>query len=119
DFIKSSLLPFGTLKPRHIDAMLEADTPEQTRAELEKASVGKKLRKLNLEADLLSTQAEYAVSKLYMRFSTHPCVVMLSYMFIMQIELHDLTNIIEGVRYQVPAADIQEMLTILNFPRKG
>ena len=44
---------------------------------------------------------------------------MLSYMFIMQIELHDLTNIIEGVRYQVPAADIQEMLTILNFPRKG
>ena len=119
DFIKSSLLPFGTLKPRHIDAMLEADTPEQTRAELEKASVVKKLRKLNLEADLLSTQAEYAVSKRYMRFSTHPCVVMLSYMFIMQIELHDLTNIIEGVRYQVPAADIQEMLTILNFPRKG
>ena len=116
DFIRSSLLPFGTLQQRHIDALLEADTPQQMREVLEKTSLGKKIRLLDPSHDLLSTQVQYAVSRRKIRFSTHPSVVMLSYIFLMRIELHDITNIIEGIRYQVPSDEIASLLTIINFP---
>ena len=116
DFIRSNLLPFGTLNHRHIDALLEADTPQQMREVLEKTSLGKKIRLLDPSHDLLSTQVQYAVSRRKIRFSTHPSVVMLSYIFLMRIELHDITNIIEGIRYQVPSDEIASLLTIINFP---
>ena len=116
DFIRSSLLPFGTFQPRHIDALLESDTPEEMRKVLEKTSFGKKVRLLNPSSDLLSTQVQYAVGSRKIRFSTHPSVVMLSYIFLMHIELHDITNIIEGIRYQIPSDEIASLLTILNFP---
>lgn len=116
DFIRSTLLPYGMLKERHIEMILDADTPADARAAFEKSPTGRKFRNLDVSADLLSTQAEYTVYRQKIRFSTHPCVVMLSYIFLMQIELHDITNIIEGIRYQVPSDDIASLLTIINFP---
>ena len=116
DFIHSTLLPYGMLKERHIETLLEADTLADARAAFEKTPTGRKIRNLDVSADLLSTQAEYTVYRQKIRFSIHPCVVMLSYIFLMQIELHDITNIIEGIRYQVPSDDIASLLTIINFP---
>lgn len=115
DFIRSSLFPFGTLKDRHITALLEAETPEQVREVLKSTSIGKRILKADTSEELLSRQVEYEECRKKIRFSTHPSVVMLSYIFLMQIELHDITNIIEGVRYQVPSDDIASLLTILHF----
>ncbi len=116
DFIKSSLFPFGTLKERHIAALLEAETPEEARKALASTSIGKRILKADTSEELLSMQIEYGECRKKIRFSTHPSVVMLSYIFLMQIELHDITNIIEGVRYQVPSDDISNLLTIIHFP---
>lgn len=116
DFIKSSLFPYGTLKERHITALLEAQTPEEARKALASTSIGKRILKADASEELLSMQIEYGECRKNIRFSTHPSVVMLSYIFLMQIELHDITNIIEGVRYQIPSDDIANLLTIIHFP---
>lgn len=113
DFIRSSLLPFGTLRERHIDALLEAETPQKAREALEKTSLGKRIRNVDA-SEFLMTRVEYLICRHKIRFSTHPVVVMLSYVFLMEIELHDITNIIEGIRYQVPSDEIASLLTVLN-----
>lgn len=115
DFIRSSLFPFGTLKERHITALLEAETPEAAREALRGTSIGKYLLQTDAPEELLTMQVEYKECRQKIRFSTHPSVVMLSYIFLMQIELHDITNIIEGIRYQVPSDEIASLLTILHF----
>lgn len=115
DFIRSSLFPFGTLKERHITALLEAETPDEAREALRATSIGKRILQADTSEELLSMQVEYKECRKKIRFSTHPSVVMLSYIFLMQIELHDITNIIEGVRYQVPPDDIASLLTIIHF----
>lgn len=46
------------------------------------------------------------------RFSTSPVVVLMSYMTLMEIERDNLFNIIEGIRYAVPADTIRSMLII-------
>ncbi len=116
DFIKSSLLPFGTLKPHQIDALLAAETPEAFYKELDTTSFGKRIQGLSQNIDRFAYEAKYAVARKEIRFSTHPSVVLLSYMFLMEIELHDITNIIEGVRYQIPTEEIEKLLTIIHFP---
>lgn len=39
-------------------------------------------------------------------------VVLLSYLIIMDTEVMDLTNIIEGIRYQLPPEEIKPMLVL-------
>ena len=47
-----------------------------------------------------------------MHFSTYPLVVFASYIIMTEIELDDLINIIEGIRYGLPPADIEAMLVL-------
>lgn len=53
----------------------------------------------------------------YMRFSTHPAVVMLCYIIYTEHEKENITNIIEGVRYGVPAEEITPLL--IHFDKEG
>lgn len=49
--------------------------------------------------------------KIY-RFSSHPVVVVISYMAMLDIEINNIINIIEGIRYQLPPADIKKLLAL-------
>jgi V/A-type H+-transporting ATPase subunit C len=46
------------------------------------------------------------------RFSTKPMVIVLTYMFLLEIEVQNIINIIEGIRYQIPAEEIRKLLII-------
>ena len=46
------------------------------------------------------------------RFSTKPVIVVLSYMFMLEIEVGNIVNIIEGIRYQLPPEEIRALLIL-------
>ena len=46
------------------------------------------------------------------RFSVSPPVVLISYIFLKEVEILNLTNIIEGVKYNLPAEEIKKMLIV-------
>ncbi|MDL2233353.1 V-type ATPase subunit [Ruminococcaceae bacterium OttesenSCG-928-L11] len=46
------------------------------------------------------------------RFSVKPMIVVISYMFLLEIEISNIVNIIEGIRYQLPAEEIRQLLIV-------
>ncbi len=42
----------------------------------------------------------------------HPAVIMFSYIFLLQIEIQNLTTIIEGVRYEVNKSELENLLIL-------
>ncbi len=118
DFIRSTLLPFGTLHPRLLNEMLEAE-PEAVLDVMAKAPIGKRCKKVpHTYIDQMADRMKYLTCRHDIRFSTHPSVVMLSYIFLAQIEIQDIINIIEGIRYHLAPEEIQKLLTVADFSRK-
>ena len=60
----------------------------------------------------------YRKSRHNIRYSTKPPVVMISYVFLTEIELANIINIIEGVRYKLPPEKIDELLVYDNVRQK-
>lgn len=111
DQIRALLLPFGTLKPRQINAMLAADDPTEVTAVMNTTSRGKRLSTIEYTfIDELPVRVKYKQCRHFIRFSTHPSVVMLSYIYLTEIELSNITSVIEGIRYQIPTEDTKHLL---------
>lgn len=62
------------------------------------------------DIDLVMTRYLQAASRKTFRFSQIPAVVLLCYMTLLEIEIENLTNIIEGIRYSRPAGEIRGLL---------
>lgn len=59
------------------------------------------------------TQAmELRINEKNIRFSTYPEVVMLSYIGILENEIRNITHIVEGIRYALPAEEIAAYLVL-------
>jgi Archaeal/vacuolar-type H+-ATPase subunit C len=117
--IRSSLLPFGTLKPRAVSEMAEAATADEVTAIMHRTPVGK--RSLDIQhtyVDEIPKRLLYKICRQNIYFSTHPSVVMMSYTFLLQSELTDIVTIVEGVRYRLPSDEIAQMLITFHYKRK-
>lgn len=111
DYISKALLPFGTLTKKQINDMINASSIEDIFNIMKSTKVGKKFAKDNyLYIDECYIDVRYKMSRKNIRFSIYPVIVMLSYIFLMEIEISNIVNIIEGVRYNVPSNDIEKML---------
>ncbi|MFW5888896.1 MAG: V-type ATPase subunit [Bacillota bacterium] len=53
---------------------------------------------------------KYHLAKRYMYFSSEPAIVYTVFIFLNEIEQTNVFNIIEGIRYDIPKADIKRML---------
>lgn len=119
DFIRSSLLPFGTVNPRIINEMIEAETEGQVTEIMSKTSIGKRFLKIeHTYVDEIPNKINYFTCRHDIRFSTHPSVVMMSYTFLTQCEITDIITIVEGVRYKLPPEEIAKLLIVFNYKRK-
>lgn len=56
----------------------------------------------------------YAVNRRFVSYSIYPAVVFASYLILSQIEIDNLTSIIEGIRYKVPESELARLLVIPN-----
>lgn len=53
---------------------------------------------------------KYNLAKRFMRFSSDPAVVYMTYSILLMIEIDNLKHIIEGIRYDEPASSIEKIL---------
>lgn len=111
DTINSSILPFGLFKNKHIEGLVTAKTPEEVISIVKTTWLGKKLQNIEYNyVDELPEIMKYLKSRHNIRFSVNPPVVMLSYIFLTEIELSNIINIIEGVRYGLPPEKVEQLL---------
>lgn len=109
--VRSQLIPFGRyLSKAQREALCECRTNDELAELVSRTRYGKSLR---LDEGLLDRQCDrllYQQAKQNMSFSTHPAVVLASYWLLSQLELEDLTTIIEGIRYHIPQEEIVRFL---------
>ncbi len=120
DFIRSSLLPFGSINKRVLSEMIEADSEDEVTAVMNKTLIGKHCLKVDhTYIDEIPNRVKYMTCRHDIHFSTHPSVVMISYTFIMQAELTDIITIVEGIRYKLAPEEIAKLLIIFNYNERS
>lgn len=113
--IRPLLTPNGSLSKRQLDALLSSSTELELHDAIYSTPAGKRIKKLSSQnVDEIPMRIRYSDCKRLIRFSVHPPVVMLAYIFLTEIELYNITNIIEGIRYQIPEEKILGMLIYSN-----
>ena len=119
DLIKDYIYPYGSVKKRYVNEMIAAKTEAGVRAVMSKTTVGKRIFKTNyFYAGEIAHRVIFKACRHYIRFSTHPSVVLISYMFILETEIRDIITLVEGIRYKLPPGEIKKMLVIINY-REG
>ncbi|MDR1467010.1 MAG: V-type ATPase subunit [Oscillospiraceae bacterium] len=111
--MKLVLLPFGTLKQKYLHAMIEASDYKEVVEIMKNTTAGKKLDSIEYGSiDELPLKLSNKICSHYIRFSSNPSVVMFSYINLTKVELSNIINIIEGVRYRVSSEEIVKILTL-------
>lgn len=113
EFIRENLLPFKTPSQPLIDRMIAAPDAQRLHTLLEEAGIdqgGETRERDYIESVILRLRARQ--SRWDLHNSIHPIVVLYAYMTHLEIELEDLINIIESVRYGLPAEEMRKMLSI-------
>ena len=109
--IRKLLLPSGALSRKTMEEMVSADSEQGVQAALERTDIGRKAFKL--EGSYLSEipmRMNYEICCHYIDFSTHPTVVLISYIFLCEAEMKDIITIVEGIRYQLSPGEIRKLL---------
>ncbi len=112
DIIRSMVFPFHyKIPPRVLNDMIEAPDADSAFDLFSATGYRKLLEKHEFQNhDDFADRCMYDICQKQMYFSTHASVVMLSYIFLSEIELENIIKIIEGIRYGLPQKEIAEML---------
>lgn len=109
--ILSSLLPFGNLSRNHIKNLVYSKSYNEMMSGIKNTKIGRKWIKDELTIDDRTPKIMRFIKCTHnIRFSISPPVVLMSYIFLKEMELSNIINIIEGVRYSVPKEEITFML---------
>lgn len=109
--IKAHLMPFGTIKTKLLDEMCKAKDIDEVFDILAKTRIGKRMKQMSIEKEeQLSIVSRFHMCRRMLYYSTDPAVILLAYMYVSEAELKNVVTIIEGVRYNCPAEQIESML---------
>ena len=114
DTIRSQLLPSGGTIPRKIlERMLQASTADEVLSLFFTTPAGRQLPEAHRTfVHDLYHRVPYFNARHDMHFSIHPMVVLVSYVLITEVELDDIINVIEGIRYGLSPEEIKPMLVL-------
>lgn len=113
DIDDSIIVNYGSLKKRYIDKMLEAKDEKEVLEIMKSTNQGKRLNNIEFNyIDELQYRIIYDKCRMSIHMAIDPSIVMLSYIFLMQIEISNIISIIEGVRYNLPRSEIEKLLTL-------
>lgn len=112
DYIHSALLPYKTMSQKLIEQITQCADNKALTEVLEDSRFMKSGKMDEDFIENLTLRERERVSRKELRYSTHPAVTLVSYMTQTQIELTNLTNIIEGIRYGLNPVDIQKLLIL-------
>lgn len=109
--VRKLLLPSGGFSRHTVDRLLNCNTREELVAALGSTPLGKRvLRRPRGPLGMLPQEMNFRLCRHYIDFSTHPPVVLLSYAFLSEAEMHDVVTIVEGVRYRLEPDEIRKLL---------
>ncbi len=115
DEIRQYLIPYRyKLREDKLKLLLEAESGDEILSFIRASSYGKKLDQEQLvyiEDYMRQINAYY--NKRIIRFSFNAAAVVYGFMELMQLELLNITNIIEGIRYNMPSESIEKLLIFL------
>ncbi len=100
----------GYISPNMQDKILQAQDETEILMLLKRTKYRVDLQQPYMFIDDFVLRAKYRSCQTRMRMTTHPAVAMYCYMQLMRMEVDNIINIIEGVRYQMPAAEIARLL---------
>lgn len=105
----------GALHKNVFQKFSTAETPEEMMEILHedrrlKNHIDNSPEDMRLEWTLKEVQM-YFCRKMF-RFSTKPAVVLFSFMTLLEFEITNIVNIIEGIRYELPAEEIKKLLIL-------
>lgn len=103
----------STLTARQLDEMIACENADDVIALMKKTRYRLILDKTDFTYfDWLADRIKYDFCRKHMCFSTHAAVVMASTIIVFEIEIENITNIIEGKRYGVDNDTIKNMLIL-------
>ena len=109
--IKGKLIPYGKLSDKIINELCSADTVQDVFERSRSTYLGKLMAKLQYN-DL--TQIKNSMLSMYckhhLRLSANPTIVMVSYIYLKELELTNIINIIEATRYGISASEKAKLL---------
>lgn len=112
DLIHQNLLnSFCDINANTLDMMCKAESSAEVFSIMQTTHEGKLIDKIGyVYASDISPRVKYRLAKKNMYFSNNPSVVMISYMFVAEIELMNIISLIEGTRYNLDSKKIQSLL---------
>lgn len=118
EFLKENMLPFyGRLGREKQSELFESASPEEFLRLLSKTSYGRHIE--NLDENMDSEQFERELVKLKcsmarraLTFSENAAVSLYSYMYLAEVELNNVINIIECIRYNKSISYIENIIVI-------
>lgn len=111
EYMMSVLMDNGTLSKDQLKVFLDSPNPKQMMIDMKNTSMGKKWFSRGLDViDKVPINMRYDWCRHNIRFSVSPPIVLISYIFLKEIEIHNVINIIEGVKYRLPPEQIKAML---------
>ncbi|MEG0838604.1 MAG: V-type ATPase subunit [Hydrogenoanaerobacterium sp.] len=113
-YIKSCLLPHWKRIPEHfLDELINAADSDEFARALTASPYAKFLGMADyVFIEYSGSCIRYNLNKRYLRFTTSTPTVFTAYMALSEIEYSNLTCIIEGIRYQIPASEIEKLLVL-------
>lgn len=108
--VRSMLIPFGKLSGKVMDDLCTADDIRDVYELARSTYLGGPLSKLQYYDN---TQISYALINAYckhhLRLSPNPTIVMISYIYLKQIEVRNIINLIEATRYGLSPDEKQKL----------
>lgn len=110
--IKDNLIhEYSRITKSQMDELIDLDDPNSILRYLEKSSLSKYTDNAEyVYVEYFADRIRYNLSKRYMYYASAVPKIYTSFLFLREIEIENLTNIIEGVRYNLPSSEILPML---------
>ncbi len=109
--IKPLLIPYGRLSQRNIDELCAASNSREVFELSRSTYLGRLMSKLKYNDQSQMASAMLSMyCKHHLRLSPNPTIVMISYVYLKEIELSNIVNIIESTRYDLSPEEKSALL---------
>ncbi|MCH3976981.1 MAG: V-type ATPase subunit [Bacilli bacterium] len=109
--IKAILIPSSRISERKLDEIIAIKNPDDILKVIIDSGVGPYITNKNqINLEYYRDHMRLSIANRFMYFSTQAPEVFLAYTFLNELEVQNLTYIIEGIRYQIDESEIRTML---------
>lgn len=105
------LIPSNRMSEQKMDLIIKIEDPNQIFQMIIDMGYGQFLGdKDEIYLEYYADHLKFHIANKLMYYATHPSKVFIGYMILSELEVTNLTHLIEGIRYQVPEEEIRSMM---------